>query len=112
MELNLNYEVLGTTCPAQFIAGVDEANAIFDLPNSQQTLQYLHALTGFPVKETFLAAVRARNYATWPGLMTTLIAKHFPESEETQKGHMKGQRKGVRSTKVKPPAHIKIEPTT
>jgi hypothetical protein len=117
MELNLNYEVLRTTCPAQFIAGVDiagvdEANAIFDLPNSQQTLQYLHALAGFPVKETFLAAVQAGNYATWPGLTTTLIAKHFPELEEMQKGHMKGQRKGVRSTKVKPLAHIKIEPTT
>ncbi len=112
MELNLNYEVLGTACPAQFIAGADKANAIFDLPNNRQTLQYLHASTGFPVKETFLAAVRARNYATWPELMTTLIAKHFPDSDEMQKGHMKGQRKGVQSTKVKPPVHIKIEPTT
>jgi hypothetical protein len=25
---------------------------------------------------------------------------------------MKGQRKGARSTKVKPPVHMKIEPTT
>ncbi len=112
MELNLDYEVLGMACPAQFIAGVDKANAIFDLPNNRQTLQYLHALAGFSVKETFLVAVWAGNYATWPGLTTTLIAKHFPDSEEMQKGHMKGQRKGVRSTKVKPPVHIKIEPTT
>ncbi len=112
MELNLDYEVLGMACPAQFIAGADEANAIFDLPNNRQTLQYLHALAGLPVKETFLAAVSAGNYATWPGLTTTLIAKHFPDSDEMQKGHMKGQRKGVQSTKVKPPAHIKIEPTT
>jgi hypothetical protein len=95
MELNLDYEDLGTACPAQFIAGVDEANAIFDLPNYCQTLQYLHALAGFQVKETFLAAVRAGNYATWPGLTTTLIAKHFPDLDEMQKGHMKGQRKGV-----------------
>ncbi len=112
MELNLDYEILGTACPAQFIAGVDKANAIFDLPNNRQTLQYLHALAGFPVKETFLVAVWAGNYATWLGLTTTLIAKHFPDSEEKQKGHMKGQRKGVRLTKVKPPVHIKIEPTT
>ncbi len=95
MELNLDYEVLGTACPTQFIADVDEANAIFDLPNNRQTLQYLHALAGSPVKETFLAAVRAGNYATWPGLTTTRIAKHFPDSEEMQKGHMKRQRKGV-----------------
>ncbi len=112
MELNLNYEVLGMACPAQFIAGADKANAIFDLPNNRQTLQYLHALAGFPVKETFLAVVWAGNYATWPGLMTTLIAKHFLDSDKTQKGHMKGQRKGVGLTKVEPPVHIKIEPTT
>jgi hypothetical protein len=59
-------------------------------------------LTGFPTKKTFMDAVQAGNYATWQGLTTTLISKHFPDSDETQKGHMKGQRKGVRSTKVKP----------
>ena len=71
---------------------------------------YLHAAAGFPVKETFLDAVRAGNYATWPGLTTTLIAKHFPDSDEMQKGHMKGQRKGVRSTRAKPEYEIKIKP--
>jgi hypothetical protein len=73
---------------------------------------YFHAAAGFPVKETFLDAVRAGNYATWPGLTTTLIAKHFPDSDKTQKGHMKGQRKGVRSTRVKPAYEIKIKPGT
>jgi len=29
------------------------------------------------------------------------VHKHFPESDETQKGHMKQQRQNVRSTKVK-----------
>ncbi len=57
-------------------------------------------------------AERARNYAMWPGLMTTLISKHFPYSEEMQKGHMKGQRKGVWSTRVKAATTIKIEPGT
>ena len=92
--------------------GVDEANAIFDLPNTRQSLMYLHAAAGFPVKETFLDTVCAGNYATWPGLTTTLIAKHFPDSDETQKGHMKGQRKGVRSTRAKPEYEIKIKPGT
>jgi len=71
---------------------------------------YFHAAAGFPTKESFTDAVRTGNYATWPGLTTTLISKHFPDSNETQKGHMKGQRKGVRSTKVKPAIEIKIEP--
>jgi len=112
MNLNLDYEILGRESSDQFIAGVDEANAIFNLPNLRQSLMYFHAAVGFPTKESFTDAVRAGNYTTWPGLTTTLIAKHFPDSDETQKGNMKGQRKGVRSTKVKPASEIKIEPGT
>ena len=112
MILNLDYEILGCESSDQFIAGVDEANAIFDLPSSWQSLMYFHAAAGFPTKESFADTVRAGNYVTWPGLTTTLISKHFPNSDETQKGHMKGQRKGVRSTKVKPAIEIEIEPGT
>jgi hypothetical protein len=78
-KLDLDFEVLGRKYPDQFIVGVDEANTIFDLPNTQQSLLYHHALAGFPPKETFLAAVRAGNCPTWPGLTTTLIHKHFPD---------------------------------
>jgi len=112
MNLDLDYEILGRASSDQFIAGVDVANAIFDLPNSRQSLMYFHAAAGFPTKESFTDAVRAGNYATWPGLTTTLISKHFPDSDKTQKGHMKGQRKGVRSTKVKQASAIKIESGT
>jgi hypothetical protein len=94
-KLDLNYEVLGREYPDQFIAGVDKANTIFDLPNTQQSLLYHHTLARFPPKKTFLAALRAGNYATWPGLTTTFIHKHFPDLDKTQKGHMKGQQKGV-----------------
>jgi hypothetical protein len=107
MELDLDYKIFGREYPKHFIAGVNEANAIFDLPNTRHSLHYYHALAGFPVKDTFLDAVRAVNYATWPSLTTTLIAKHFPNSEETQKGHMKGQWKGIRSTKVREQVEIK-----
>jgi hypothetical protein len=112
MELDLDYEILGQEHPNHFIAGVDVANAIFDLPNTRPSLMYYHASAGFPVKETFMDAVRAKNYATWPGLATTLISKHIPDSKEMQKGHIKGQRKGVQSTRVKAETTIKIEPVT
>ncbi|KAL7523842.1 hypothetical protein ACHAXR_000839 [Thalassiosira sp. AJA248-18] len=46
-----------------------------------------------------MEAIRAGNYDTWPGLTTKAVYKFFPESEETQKGHMKGQRQNFRSTK-------------
>ncbi len=81
----MDYQLNDGDYPDQFIAGVDEANAIIDLPNNRQKLLYLHAAAGFPPKETFLSAVHAGNYATWPGLTTTLISKHFPYLEETQK---------------------------
>jgi hypothetical protein len=80
---------------------------------------YFHAAAGFPPKETFRDAVRAGNYTTWPGLTTQLVTKHFPDSNETQKGHMKGQRQGVQSTKQKAldyivakEQNIKIKPGT
>ena len=73
---------------------------------------YYHAAVGFPPKETFLAAVRVGNYAMWPGLTTTLIHKHFPDSDKMQIGHMKGQRKGVWLSELSAPVMIKVEPGT
>jgi hypothetical protein len=57
MELDLDFEILGREHPEQFVVGVDKANAIFDLPNTHQSLMYFHAAAGFPVKKTFLHAV-------------------------------------------------------
>jgi hypothetical protein len=111
-KLDLDYEVLGHKAPDQFIASVDKANAIFNLPNTWKSLLYHHALAEFPPKETFLAAVRAGNHATWLGLTTTLILKHFRNSDEMQKGHMKGHQKGVRLTKVSTLVTINVEPGT
>ncbi len=48
----------------------------------------------------------------WAGLTTTLILKHFLDLDKMQKGHMKGQWKGVQSTKVSAPVTIKVEPGT
>jgi hypothetical protein len=46
-------------------------------------------------------AIKAGNYNTWPILTPSTVRRHFPESDETQKGHMKRQRQGVRSTRVR-----------
>ncbi len=70
-------------------------NAIFNLPSARQTFLWYHASAGFPVKEQFIKAVRNGNYATWPKLTVTLINKYMPDSDETAKGHLKGQRQGI-----------------
>ncbi len=73
--------------------------SVYNLPSMSQTVRYLHAAAGFPVKDTWLKAIKNGNYETWPGLTAEVVSKHFPESIETQKGHMKKQRQNVRSTK-------------
>jgi hypothetical protein len=73
---------------------------MYDIPSINQTIKYLHAAAGYPVKDTSVKAINAGNYTTWPGLTATAARKHFPESNETQKGHMKHQQQGVRSTRT------------
>jgi hypothetical protein len=70
------------------------------LPSIGQTIKYLHAAAGYPMEETWIKSIQAENYNTWPSLTITNAHKHHPESKETQKGHMKRQRKGIRSTKT------------
>jgi hypothetical protein len=62
----------------------------------------MHAICGFPVKSTWLKAVKAGNYLGWPLLTVRNVPKYYPESIETPKGHLNQTRKNVRSTKPKP----------
>jgi hypothetical protein len=64
-----------------------------------KTIRYLHAAAGFPPKDTWIKAIKNGHYKTWPGLTVEAVNKYFPESIETQKGHLKKQRQNVRSTK-------------
>ena len=62
-------------------------------------------------QQAWLKAIWRGNYNTRPLINIKNVNKYFPESEETQQGHMRNQRQGVRSTKIriKQPA---IEDTT
>jgi hypothetical protein len=66
-----------------------------------QTIKYLHAAAGYPVEDTWINAINAGNYNTWPGLSAEAVRHHFPELDETQKGHMKKHQQNVRSTRIK-----------
>jgi hypothetical protein len=74
-------------------------NIIFDLPSACKTFLWYHTSAGFLTKEAFVDAIRKGNYATWPKLTITLINRYFPDSGETIKRHLKGQRQGIHSTK-------------
>jgi len=62
-------------------APLETINVIFDFPSAHETFLWYHASAGFPTKATFIDAVRNG------------------DSDETIKGHLKGQRQGIRSTK-------------
>jgi hypothetical protein len=71
---------------------------VYELPSIKQTVQYLHAVAGHPTEDTWLKAIRKGNYNSWPLSDKKKVQKYFPESEETQFGHMRGQHQGVRLT--------------
>ena len=80
---------------------IEAAANVYNLPSIAQVIKYHHAAAGFPTKDTWVKAIKAGFYVSWPGLIAEAASKHFPESEETQKGHLKKQRQNVRSTKRK-----------
>ena len=78
----------------------EQANNVYDLPSIKQTVKYIHAAAGFPVAETWIKAIKAGNYNTWPTITPEIVCRYFPELDETQKGHMEKQHQGVQSTRV------------
>ena len=79
-----------------------DAFSAYDLPSVQALVLYFHATAGFPVKDTWLQAIKAGNYSTWPGLTYENARKYCPNAVETKKGHMTQPRQHVRSSKPKP----------
>jgi hypothetical protein len=51
-------------------------------------------------KPSWIQAIKNKQYASWSGLTVKAVAKYFPESEETMKGHGRKTKSGLRSTKT------------
>ena len=81
---------------------LQQANSVYDLPSTEQAIKWMHAVCGYPVKSTWLKAIKAGNFVGWPLLTEANVKKYYPETAETPKGHLNQTRKNVRSTKAKP----------
>ena len=108
---------LATPPPQEaFAAGIHQpatpetAKRAYDLPSIPALIAFLHAAAGYPVKSTWLLAIKAGNYATWPGLTYDLAAKYCPDTDCTHKGHMTQTRQHIRSTKPPPPPTLPPPP--
>ena len=73
---------------------------MYELKTQSELVRYYHAAASFPTKPLWLKAIKNRQYAWWTGLTWEAVNKHFPESEETLKGHGQKTRSGLRSTKT------------
>jgi hypothetical protein len=81
-----------------------------DLPNTPSLIAYHHATAGYPIKQTWLDAIKRGAYKTWPGLTYKLAARHCPDADETLLGHMAQPRQHIRSTYAS--TAPTIQPTT
>ena len=73
---------------------------VYELPSTKEVMRFLHAALENPTQATLLIAAQHGNLVTFPNLTPQNILRHFPESDETQKGHMKQTKQGVRSMKI------------
>jgi hypothetical protein len=80
---------------------VDEICNMYELKTQPELVRYYHAAAGFPTKPTWIKAIKNKHYASWTGLTYEGVSKHYPESEETHKGHAQKLKSGQRSTKKK-----------
>ena len=65
-------------------------------------IKYLHQAAFSPPKQKFLKAINNKQFSIWPGLIARAFQKYLPYLvPATDKGYMKRQKQGIRSTKDK-----------
>ena len=64
-------------------------NNVYELLSIERAVRYLHGAAGFPTKATWLSTIRKGKFLTWPLINVNNFNKHFPKSEDTQKGHQR-----------------------
>ena len=92
----------GQACYVTYMYGANQAMAMavelkpnqpFDpcslnLPSMGALVGFYHACVGFPVKQTWLDAIKAGNFDSLPGLTYPNAAQYCPDANETVKGHL------------------------
>ena len=65
-----------------------EAYSTHGLPIVEALIRYFHAAAGYPVCSTWLTAISAGNYSSWPGLTLANATKYYPSTTDTIMGHL------------------------
>ena len=91
---------------------IQEANSVYYLPTTEESVRWMHTVCGYPVKYTWIKAIKAGNFTGWPMLNKRNVVKYYPESTKIPKGHFYQTRENVRSAKPKPKPLEKIDTST
>jgi hypothetical protein len=54
---------------------LEQANSVYDSPSTEQAIKWMHAVCVYPVKSTWLKAIKAGNYIGWPLLTKQNVKK-------------------------------------
>ena len=73
---------------------------IYDLPSVESLVKYFHEDAGYPVCSTWITAIKAGKFKTWPGLTYRNARRYWPSADETLKGYMVQTRQNVLETHV------------
>ncbi len=106
------YGAAQTVALAAHAAGTSLDPRSLDLPSVGALVGFYHACLGFPVKQTWLDAIKAGNCDTFDGLTYSNAAKYCTDSDETIMAHLAQQCQNVRLTKPKlqTPAPLVVRP--
>ena len=76
-----------------------QVNNVYELNKKRNIVTYLHKAEFGPVPSTWIEAIEAGFFSTWPGLTVQLVKKYLEKSTSTVKGHMRSSLQNLRSTK-------------
>ena len=55
---------------------LQQTNSVYDLPSTEEAIKWMHTVCGYPVKSTWIKAVKAGKYGGWPMLNERNIKKY------------------------------------
>jgi hypothetical protein len=99
VDLSNNTKSLARNPPTAIPLRLPLVNSAQNMKTLPDLVHYFHRACFSPVIKTWTQAIDAGFFTTWPGLTSALVRKHLPKSVATAKGHLRQDRKNVRSTK-------------
>ena len=80
---------------------IQQEHSVYDLSSKEEAIKWMHSVCGYPVKYTWIKAIKSGNYVGRPMLPERNVARYYPDTNETPKGHLNQSRNNFRSIKPK-----------